>query len=419
MKMVRLGFFVKLGLLIVALLVAEFVLPDYVSRFVFRFVTDIGLRSSAETEPVITARQSLPESAILTNEFAFQLIPLDAETDRAAGVWGPDPFGQFMVVDQRATEILGIDLVPFFRNLGWHYPEDVQGGIKQLFDIEGHAFGLFGLQDDQGCVFSAVIDIQNQRIVQRFPCLFDEPGIWLSQIGGGYAVIGDTVLIGTGTGNGQTWRSGNMAAQDSQNPYGKILRFRIEIGLDGPVLIFDGIWASGLRNPQGLAQIGDHLLGIDHGPQGGDEINVLHPGGNYGWPFFSIGSQYNEGDIPAFAPPGSVFNNPLHAFLPSEAVSDISPCPSVIGTAYQHADCALVSSLFGESLLIVLGDFSADQVWVVERVPLGVRVREVFLHNDELYIVPDFASVTRIDVTRIPCLTGNDPCGIEDSAILE
>lgn len=408
-------FFVNLGLLIVTLLVAEFALPNYASRFAMRLAKDIGLLPSTETEPVIPARKTLPETAILTNEFAFQVHPIDAETNRVAGVWGPDELGRFTVVDQQATEILGNDLGPFLSGLGWQYPDDLQGGIKQLFDIEGHAFGLFAIQDEQGCVFTAVIDVENQRVAHRFPCFQDEPGIWLGQVGGGYIVVGDTVLVGLGTGNGQTWRSANLAAQDNQSPYGKILQFRIGREGDAPVLTYEGIWASGLRNPQGFAKIGDHLLGVDHGPQGGDEINILRPDSNYGWPLFSVGSQYNEGDIPAFAPLGSEFDNPLFAFLPSEAVSDISPCPSVIRTSYRNADCALVSSLKGQSLLIVLGDFSAEQVWVVERVPLGVRVREVFLHNDELFIVPDFASVSRVEVTVIRCVGQRDPCGIEDA----
>ena len=56
----------------------------------------------------------------------------------------------------------------------------------------------------------------------------------------------------------------------------------------------DEIWSYGHRNPQGLAfdKRSKTLWAIEHGPRGGDEINLIEPGNNYGWPVISYGKEY-------------------------------------------------------------------------------------------------------------------------------
>ena len=59
------------------------------------------------------------------------------------------------------------------------------------------------------------------------------------------------------------------------------------------------IWAYGLRNPEGLAfnpWSGD-LWEQEHGPRGGDEINIIQKGGNYGWPVVSFGINYDGSPV--------------------------------------------------------------------------------------------------------------------------
>jgi aldose sugar dehydrogenase len=58
------------------------------------------------------------------------------------------------------------------------------------------------------------------------------------------------------------------------------------------------IWSYGHRNPQGLTihpETGD-IWSNEHGPQGGDELNLIRPGLNYGWPVVGHGVQYGPGD---------------------------------------------------------------------------------------------------------------------------
>ena len=89
-------------------------------------------------------------------------------------------------------------------------------------------------------------------------------------------------------------------AQDLSNHAGSILRINVDgtVPEDNPFVGKSGampeIWSYGHRNPQGL--FFDHYNGrlwaIEHGPRGGDELNLILPGRNYGWPVISYGKEY-------------------------------------------------------------------------------------------------------------------------------
>ncbi len=89
-------------------------------------------------------------------------------------------------------------------------------------------------------------------------------------------------------------------AQDLTTHAGSILRIHPDgkVAADNPFVGENGakaeIWSYGHRNPQGLAWDNDHkrLWEIEHGPRGGDEINRIEKGLNYGWPVISYGKEY-------------------------------------------------------------------------------------------------------------------------------
>jgi glucose/arabinose dehydrogenase len=68
----------------------------------------------------------------------------------------------------------------------------------------------------------------------------------------------------------------------------------------GPNLTPSETWASGFRAPYGLAfSPTGELWEVEHGPRGGDELNLVEKGKNYGWPLVSFGMNYNEVPIPS------------------------------------------------------------------------------------------------------------------------
>jgi glucose/arabinose dehydrogenase len=117
-------------------------------------------------------------------------------------------------------------------------------------------------------------------------------------------------------------------AQTLKNHCGKIFRLNDDgsIPSDNPFMSTSGakpeIYTYGNRNPQGMAihpstgEIWTH----EHGPKGGDEINIIKAGANYGWPEVTYGKNYNGTTISDLTSKEGM-NDPLHYWLPS-----IAPC---------------------------------------------------------------------------------------------
>jgi glucose/arabinose dehydrogenase len=93
--------------------------------------------------------------------------------------------------------------------------------------------------------------------------------------------------------------------QDLRSPHGKTLRMHDDgrIPTDNPYVDHPHadkrIWSYGHRSPQGLEfHVPTRTLwGTEHGPRGGDEVNILLPGRNYGWPLFSAGQNYSGTEV--------------------------------------------------------------------------------------------------------------------------
>jgi glucose/arabinose dehydrogenase len=116
-------------------------------------------------------------------------------------------------------------------------------------------------------------------------------------------------------------------AQDLSNPLGKIHRVNDDgtIPKDNPFVgradAVPSIWSYGHRNPQGLAwdPVSGKLWESEHGPQGGDEINIIEKGHNYGWGVISMGIQNG---ITKRTEPG--MENPIVYYTPTIAPSGIA-----------------------------------------------------------------------------------------------
>ncbi len=121
-------------------------------------------------------------------------------------------------------------------------------------------------------------------------------------------------------------------AQTLDNHIGKIVRIRPDgtAPTDNPFVNKPGalpeIWAYGLRNPEGLAfnPADGKLWEQEHGPQGGDEINIIDKGKNYGWPVVSYGVNYGGTPVGAGKSQAPGLQDPVWHWTPSIAPSGMA-----------------------------------------------------------------------------------------------
>ena len=120
-------------------------------------------------------------------------------------------------------------------------------------------------------------------------------------------------------------------AQDLTNHHGTTVRLHDDgrVPVDNPfadrVGALPEIWSYGHRNPQGLAihpETGDVWL-TEHGPQGGDELNLVLPGLNYGWPVVGYGVNYRSGAAIHEGTHREGTEPPVHFWVPSIATSGL------------------------------------------------------------------------------------------------
>ena len=122
-------------------------------------------------------------------------------------------------------------------------------------------------------------------------------------------------------------RGDRPSAQDRTRHNGSVIRINRDgsIPRDNPFAAPHApeIWSFGHRNPQGLDIASDGTIwAVEHGPKGGDEVNLIRKGLNYGWPVISYGTHYTGGTVgEGTAKPG--LEQPEHYWDPSIAPSGL------------------------------------------------------------------------------------------------
>ncbi len=142
--------------------------------------------------------------------------------------------------------------------------------------------------------------------------------------GGRIAFAQDAIFLSVGD------RGQRPHAQNLNLPNGKIHRLNMNGGVpkDNPFMAkpnkHTSIWSYGHRNPQGMAvhPVTDDLWVAEHGPKGGDEINLIEKGKNYGWPIITYGTNYDGTSMTKITQKEGM-EQPKHYWVPSIAVSGI------------------------------------------------------------------------------------------------
>lgn len=180
-------------------------------------------------------------------------------------------------------------------------------------------------------------------------------------------------------------------AQNLDGVLGKIVRLTAD-GKPAPGNPLAGkggdpaIWSYGHRNPLGLAfDLQGRLWAAEMGPKGGDELNLILPGRNYGWPIVSNGGHYDGRNIP---------DHPTRPELEAPKVSwnpSISPSSLLVYSGRRFPQWhgkALIGALSGEALFLV--DLARDGAREEARYAMGKRIRAVGQGPDgAVYLLED------------------------------
>ncbi|QSX78908.1 PQQ-dependent sugar dehydrogenase [Agrilutibacter solisilvae] len=168
-------------------------------------------------------------------------------------------------------------------------------------------------------------------------------------------------------------------AQDLQTNLGKILRLNDDgsVPADNPFVARGGVaaqvWSLGHRNVLGIAFDPQGRLWVDEmGPRGGDELNLIERGSNYGWPIVSNGDNYDGTVIPDH-PTRPEFNAPEAWWTPV-----IAPAGFIIYTGLRFPffhGRGLIGGLASQALIVI--EFDGVRAREGTRYPMGRRIREV------------------------------------------
>ena len=208
--------------------------------------------------------------------------------------------------------------------------------------------------------------------------------------------IDGTLLLTTG--DGFDFRE---KAQDLSTHFGKTIRMQADGSTadDNPFQQAPYVWTYGHRNPQGLVVTSDGTVyQHEHGPRGGDEVNTLVAGKNYGWPAITYGIDYNGAYVSPFTEHESM-QQPDHVWVPS-----IAPCGFMIyeGDMFPEwrGDLFIGALVDNEVRRIDItdGTFGQEETLFAE---LNARIRDIRQAPDgSIYILTDGAGGKVMRVTR-------------------
>jgi hypothetical protein len=169
--------------------------------------------------------------------------------------------------------------------------------------------------------------------------------------------------------------------QNDDSIFGKVISINLD---DNKSLIY----SKGHRNIQGLYIDNDVIISTEHGPRGGDEINKIEKGKNYGWPIASYGETYSKQSqkktIYLKSHEDNSFVEPIYSFVPSIGISEIIRLSNNFSTLFQNN--FILTSLFDRSIYRIKFDNSFNKILFKEKIYINERVRDI-KYSNELSVV--------------------------------
>ena len=311
--------------------------------------------------------------------------------------------------------------------------DDIYDLLAVEIDGKREWFVSYGQMGDVGFTKALVIsrftppaELDQNEIIQIEPPFFRTDSFSLrhghsARSAGGAMVYDprtDEIVITIGdyslNGIGNVFSGPIPPSQSPDTNLGKILRVSRTTG-EGRII------SMGHRNQQGLSISKDgELIATEHGPKGGDEINLIEEGKNYGWPYVSMGTLYNAYTFPEKPiQPGQVhggFTPPIMAFMPNPGISAVM---HIEGFHPAWDGDLMVTSLRGQTLLRVRRWETGDYV---EPIYIGDRIRDVDVIGKQMVLATDGGKIillnpvenlemARSDTGLVNNMTALESCG--------
>ena len=342
-------------------------------------------------DPVVYSIEPLPDGRILVTERTLGLGVLEAgkEMVRVQGL--PKIYDDVLIgglVGAGQGQLLEVKLHPNYEENGWIY-----------LTYGDRCSGCNERSEESGADVSMIRIIRGRLDGTRW---VDQEEIWSTDkkhytsspeaSAGARLAFDDQGNLFLTVGELNTPGLAEDGVQDLDKPYGKFFRVRADGGIpsDNPFLknesALPGIWSLGHRSPQGLAWDNSRKLlwSTEHGPRGGDEINLIRPGENYGWPLVSNGSYY-DGTKVDFGPVLGIefdpddLTYPEVDFTPSPAISSLIVYEGSSFPGWQGD--LIVATLKAEKLMrvrpLASGEYETETI--IDKI---ARIRDVEHAND-------------------------------------
>ncbi|XOV82769.1 MAG: PQQ-dependent sugar dehydrogenase [bacterium] len=341
----------------------ELVIPDDLQvseKHSFRIV-DVA----TGLDPMVFSIEPLPDGSMLLTEKERGLSIVSAAGVQSELIEGTPEMGSsvdIMGIQYGSGWLLDVAIHPQYEENGWVY--------LHYTHLCGEACGASMLSAtmnrlDRGRIRDGQwVDVQT---IWQSPMEFYSPTPDTGA--GGRIAFDDSGHVYISLGIKSTDGGSDTTAQDLRLPYGKILRLRDDgtIPLDNPYFIAaqegrvaasavtPAIWSYGHRSPQGLEWHPERgtVWDSEMGPRGGDELNELLPGRNYGWPYVSAGLEYSGYVVERHKPKAIEFDDTVVEY----SLVDITPSPAISSFAFYTGEQfpnwrndVLIGSLKGSSL---------------------------------------------------------------------
>lgn len=345
---------------------------------------------------------STSQSLLQANSYSLETIASGLKYPKALAVL-PDDSVLIVERDGFLTVVLNNgSSARYALNLPGLYIEG-QGGVLDVLVLDDKLLLSYSKGNKEANALAvALVSFSAERGVSGFTPVFevqdkkDTPvhygGKLLALKSGGFLVT---------TGDGFDYRE---QAQVVNSQLGKIIGFKLNgEPLDSPPFPNNPyVYSIGHRNPQGLVYGSDgNIYQHEHGPDGGDELNLITQGSNYGWPVVTLGKDYSGANISPFRNYEGM-NNPLVNWTPSIAPSSMA--------LYNHSafsqlsNAFLITSLKAKQLFAVFVQTNTESKaeFTVQPIieELDTRLRDVEVNSKgEILVLTDGDNANLIKVT--------------------